>query len=181
MSKKKRRAKNPVARFMSEGEHGWKSSKRVHRKKEKPKPEPIIPQEYEAWFDGAFDRHTNCAGWGFLVKVGGRKIHAACGGDNFDEHSTNTAEYMGLNNLLDWLQKNEIDDVDIYGDSKMVIKQARGEYKVGEGGLYEPFYWEAQALLKHFKGLKFYWIPREKNMEADALSKQGISECKTGY
>lgn len=180
MKKKKRRASNPVAKYMSQGEHGWKASKRVHRKKEKPTPEPIVPQEYEAWFDGAFNRHTGCAGWGFLVKRGGIKVHEAFGGDNFDEHSTNTAEYMGLNNLLSWLEKNEIDDVDIYGDSKMVIKQSRGEYKVGEGGLYEPFYREAQSLLSNFTGLRFFWNPREQNMEADALSKRGIAECQTG-
>ena len=68
----------------------------------------------------------------------------------------------------------------VRGDSKLVIEQLQGRWRV-RGGRYVPIYKEAKARLDHLrkllvgsrirKAIKFQWLPREKNEICDVLSK----------
>lgn len=97
--------------------------------------------------------------------------------------SNNVAEYSGLVALLEWLIDNEFNVdphvVEIAGDSQLVINQINGEWRV-KGGLYLDTYLKARNLLKQFfNKITFTWIPREKNEEADQLSKESyIQQCE---
>lgn len=86
--------------------------------------------------------------------------------------SNNVAEYKGLQAILVRLHFlgafNE--EIIIMGDSKLVIKQMRGEWRIRQG-IYVPFAKECRNLLQRFKRVKFQWIPREENGLADNLSK----------
>ncbi len=136
-------------------------------------------QLIEGWWD-ACTEPVNPGGhgaWGFLVKVDGQVVHTASGyvGHGPDV-SNNVSEYQGFISLVDWiLNQNMLGVTIIRGDSKLVIKQLSKEWKV-KGGLYLPYYYKAVHLLTILKertenNVSLEWVPREKNSEADILSK----------
>lgn len=87
--------------------------------------------------------------------------------------SNNVAEYLGFISILKLLKDRELDNTDalISGDSKLVIEQMSGNWRIS-AGLYIPFATEAAMLLSRFrKKPELKWIPREKNTIADDLSK----------
>lgn len=97
-------------------------------------------------------------------------------------NSNNVAEYLGFRALLQWISKNYSSrlyspTVQIWGDSKMVIMQMRGIWKI-KAGYYVPIATECQGLLKELQrmGLTFSinWHKRELNGYADKLSKAGM-------
>lgn len=83
---------------------------------------------------------------------------------------------------MDWLHQNKItEDVIIYGDSNMVINQMSGVWKVrtkGKPKIYMSNHALAIQLRALLPNVRYRWIPREQNTEADALSTQPL--CKRG-
>lgn len=136
-------------------------------------------QLIEAWFD-AVTEPVNPGGhgaWGILVKVDGKKVHEGAGYvGNGPQISNNVSEYSGFNAAVDWiLNKNLLGVTIIRGDSKLVIKQLSGEWKIN-GGLYLPYYYKASHLLAVLKertgnNVSLQWISRNDNGECDKLSK----------
>ncbi len=100
--------------------------------------------------------------------------------EDFDSNMTsnNVAEYLALLKVLEFLDDNHLynDSIVILGDSNLVIKQMNGLWKVKPdgSGRYKQYHDECMELSRKFKHLKFHWIPREENVYADDLSKQGI-------
>lgn len=123
--------------------------------------EPNNPGGHLGYGAAIYDEDKKCLG-----KISGYKTE-------HPNNSNNVAEYLALLLALEFLIKNEYnkDNCEIYGDSQLVIKQLSGEWKATRGKLYYPYYEEAQLNLKQFNGIKFIWIPREKNEVADKLSK----------
>ena len=68
-----------------------------------------------------------------------------------------------------------IKDIDVEGDSMLVIKQMKGEYKVKSENLIN-LYKEAKVLVKEFNIINFKHIYRENNKRADELSNLAISK-----
>ena len=87
--------------------------------------------------------------------------------------SCNVAEYQGLITGLQWLLQNkkENEQIFVFGDSKMVINQMFGYWRI-KNGLYKEKGLQCQDLLTQFSDIHGYWIPREQNDEADCLSKK---------
>lgn len=95
--------------------------------------------------------------------------------------SNNVAEYSALVALLQYLLDNNIEGkVHVRSDSQLVIYQMKGEWDVKDG-LYVDKWYEARKLMKDLKNeLRFEWIEREENFEADKLSRQAYEEyCKS--
>lgn len=88
----------------------------------------------------------------------------------------NAAEYAGLAaGLEDILRRFGPSDIEVYGDSLMAIKQMRGEYrvktKVGQQQKpYVRFYYQAKLAADQHRSIRWNWIPREQNVEADAAA-----------
>ena len=68
-----------------------------------------------------------------------------------------------------------IKEIDVEGDSMLVIKQMKGEYKVKSTNLIK-LYNEAKVLEKEFNIITFKHIYRENNKRADELSNMAISK-----
>jgi ribonuclease HI len=86
--------------------------------------------------------------------------------------TNNVAEYEALMAAAQWLVDEGIEDkIVIKGDSELVIKQMKGQYKVSSATSkkYVP---EIKKLLQG-KDVSFSWVPREENEEADGLSRMG--------
>ena len=70
------------------------------------------------------------------------------------------------------MKKNrENSAIEVRGDSALVMNQMSGKWKFRKG-LYREKYQEAMRLRAQFTDLRFRWIPREQNAEADALSRE---------
>lgn len=98
------------------------------------------------------------------------------------DSTNNVGEYTGLIKGLECIRKNTNDpNVEILGDSRLVIRQLTGEYKVHSSRLM-PFYRKTLSLLQEFQWTA-KWIPRDENTIADALSEKAYTEYwmkKTG-
>lgn len=102
--------------------------------------------------------------------VSGRKIIGSG-----EEMSCNVAEYSGVIEILLFLDQNNLhnEEIEICGDSSLVINQMSGVWKIklSSNKLYAKYALVALSLVKKFKKIKWKWIPREQNKQADALSK----------
>ncbi|CAJ2638240.1 unnamed protein product [Trifolium pratense] len=72
---------------------------------------------------------------------------------------------MGIEEAIDLRIKN----IDIYGDSTLVINQIKGEWETRHAGLirYRDY---ARRLLTFFNKVELHHIPRDENQMADALA-----------
>jgi ribonuclease HI len=88
------------------------------------------------------------------------------------ETSNNVAEYSGFLSILEYLESNKLQNekIAIHGDSKLVIEQMSGNWRMHRG-FYIPIAIKAKNLFRKFKKTKLIWIPREENDIADELSK----------
>lgn len=92
------------------------------------------------------------------------------------ETSNNVAEYSGLLAILDYLiaQNLNHEPIIVRGDSKMVIEQMFGTWKI-KSGYYVPIARRLKELIEaHFPSLIGEWIPRDQNSIADELSKREL-------
>ena len=113
------------------------------------------------------------AAYGYLVYRDEELLWKGFGGVGQGRGMTNNvAEYEGLKAAAQWLADEGIEDkIVIKGDSELVIKQMKGQYKVSSATSkkYVP---EIKKLLEG-KDVVFAWVPREENEEADRLSRMG--------
>ena len=82
--------------------------------------------------------------------------------------TNNFAEYKALVEGLNLAIKNNVEEIDCYLDSELVVKQLLGEYKV-KNKIIKVFYDKVIELKKSFKSINFHHIPREKNKNADRM------------
>ncbi len=96
-----------------------------------------------------------------------------------DEASNNVAEYSALIKGLEWLKTNEFFDSRIIarGDSSLVINQINGKFKVKAKRIIE-LHRRARELIQQFRNLKFVWVDRSQNKEADRLSREAYRWIK---
>lgn len=108
--------------------------------------------------------------YAYVAYKDGKKI-AEEGGFAGEDVTNNFAEYSALAKALSRMRDMGVDDkIIIRSDSKLVVGQMSLGWKA-KGGGYLVKYREVRDLLKGFPSVSFEWIPREKNEEADLLSR----------
>lgn len=112
--------------------------------------------------------------YGVIVRQNGKILFkdSQCIGDG-PHVSNNVAEYAGIIAIFQFLLKESISHGVIYGDSKLVVKQLNGKWRI-RGGLYYDYAKEAVNLKRQLPYIQIRWIPREKNREADYLARQAF-------
>lgn len=95
------------------------------------------------------------------------------------ERTNNYAEYSGLICGLKAAQKLAIPKLVIQGDSTLVVKQIRGEYRVKEPTL-KILHKKATQLLENFEDFRIDYIPRAENSRADGLANEAMDKMKSG-
>jgi ribonuclease HI len=131
------------------------------------------------WFDGACgpENPGGTASYGALVRIDGVKVWECSeimGGADCQFGTTNNlAEYAGLAAVLKWLLDagHRLEPVVVRGDSKLVIQQMNGLWRIRRGS-YVALAFRCQHLLFNFPQLQLAWIPRRQNQAADKLSKR---------
>lgn len=83
--------------------------------------------------------------------------------------TNNVAEYTAVIIGLEEAKKRNAEEVRVYMDSQLVVRQMSGEYRVRQPHL-QALYGKIQALLPAFTKVTFQHVPREKNERADELA-----------
>lgn len=95
-------------------------------------------------------------------------------GFTYIPHATNNeAEYKGLILGLEKALEHKVEAIKIEGDSMLVVNQVQGLWRVKEPRLVK-LHASAVKLLQQFKQKTITHIPRERNEDADRLSKEGL-------
>jgi ribonuclease HI len=128
-------------------------------------------------FDGACSP-TNPGGtetWGWVVRVEGGSV--ASGRGIAAEHggTCNRAEYAGLLAGLEALGRLGLDGpVEVSGDSRLVVNQMSGAW-VCRSEVLRPLWRRAVALAEELD-VRWRWVPRTQNEEADRLARLAYEE-----
>jgi ribonuclease HI len=121
-----------------------------------------------AYFDGACRGNPGPATAGVLIVDEQENILFEHGFKVSNMSTNNVAEWHGLVAAMRSAAQLGITHLEIRGDSELVIKQMRGEYKVKDAKLL-PLYNEALELGPLFRKCVFMHVPREDN-PADATA-----------
>ncbi|HSB80992.1 MAG TPA: ribonuclease HI family protein [Candidatus Methylomirabilis sp.] len=92
------------------------------------------------------------------------------------EATNNVAEYHALLLALERARALGCTDLDVYSDSELLVRQIQGRYQVKNAAL-RPLYVKALERIAGFRHFKIQHVPREQNMEADALANRGMDEA----
>ena len=87
--------------------------------------------------------------------------------------TNNVAEYKALVMALGAARSLGLQEVRLFADSELVVKQIKGEYRVKSVDL-KPLYTEAMVLIDGFNSFEIKHVPRELNAEADKLANEAI-------
>jgi ribonuclease HI len=130
------------------------------------------PTAWRAWFDGsARPNPGRCGIGGRLLGPAGEvvEISLPAGYGNSSE-----AEYRALVALLDAAVAHGAHNLTIYGDSQVVVNDMNNPGHAAAPAL-ASYRVAAHALLAQLRGVSLRWVPRHKNLEADALSQRATA------
>ena len=97
-------------------------------------------------------------------------------GEAIGRATNNVAEYRAL--LLGIALAGELgaSEVELVGDSELIVKQVKGEYRVKDAALRE-LHREVRAELEGFERWSIRHVRREHNAEADRLVNETLDEA----
>ena len=93
--------------------------------------------------------------------------------------TNNVSEYMALIDGLQMAVEHNITNLNIEGDSQLIINQMTGKYNVKAENL-KPLYEEAKLLTENFDNINYKHIKREYNKEADKLANEALDNVCPG-
>ena len=92
--------------------------------------------------------------------------------------TNNEAEYQALIEGLKAVREWKPDRLEVYLDSKLVVEQINGRYRVKKPEL-QPLHKLAKELLDGFGEVSISHVERERNKGADALANRALDERAT--
>ena len=98
-------------------------------------------------------------------------------GERIGEATNNVAEYRALLLGIERARELGADEVEIVGDSELVVRQVKGEYKVKDAGL-KPLHQKAQQALRDFDSWSIRHVRRDDNEAADLLVNQTLDAAQ---
>lgn len=124
----------------------------------------------ELYCDGASSGNPGKAGIGVVLVTEGRTHEISAG---IGTATNNVAEYQALLRGLEKAHELKVENVNIFLDSELLVKQIQGTYRVKNEHL-KKLYDKAVAQLRSFKTFSIQHIPREQNSKADKLAKNAV-------
>jgi len=126
------------------------------------------------YFDGASRGNPGPAAIGWVLVTDEGIVDE--GGDRIGETTNNRAEYAALIRALEAADGYGFDEVDVRGDSELIVRQVRGEYDTNNPELRERRV-RARELLARFDRWTIEHVPREVNDRADALANEALDDA----
>lgn len=90
--------------------------------------------------------------------------------------TNNFAEYSALNTALQFAVALRCEELTVYSDSELVVKQIKGQYKVRNENIM-PLYQAAKGWIGVIPKFSIKHIRREFNKDADALANDAMDAC----
>ncbi len=126
----------------------------------------------EVYCDGGSRGNPGPAAYGFVIKKNGQIRKTGFGYLGIE--TNNFAEYTALIEALTWLQKDYPgEDLRVFLDSKLVVSQMSGIYKVKNAKIRDLVV-KVRQLEPTFGKIIYQYIPREQNKEADRLVNRAL-------
>lgn len=129
------------------------------------------PTAWRAWFDGSARPNPGRCGIGAVLRgPDGAAFELAqpAGYGNSSE-----AEYRALIAVLEAAVAHGADELTVYGDSRVVIDDVNGPDAFAAPAL-AAYRATVRTLSARIASLSLRWVPRHKNLEADALSQRAV-------
>ena len=128
--------------------------------------------------DGGSRGNPGPAGFGCVVWAEDHTTPLAEHGQAIGVTTNNVAEYRGLIAGLEQARRIGAGVVAVRMDSKLVVEQMSGRWKVKHPGMAE-LHQQARALASTFDSVSFTWIPREQNTYADRLANEAMDGLRS--
>ena len=123
--------------------------------------------------DGGSRGNPGPAGYGAVVLTEDRSTVLAESKRAIGHATNNVAEYRGLIAGLDEALKLGATEAAAFLDSKLVVEQMSGRWKVKHPDLLE-LHAQARKLASRFDRVSYAWVPRERNSHADRLANEAM-------
>ena len=135
-----------------------------------------MPGTLRVYTDGAARGNPGPAGLGVVIEdAEGLRLRGLC--RYIGTATNNRAEYLalieGLKAVADWRPER----LEVFLDSKLVVEQVNGRFKVKNADLAQ-LNRVAVELLRGFPDAAVSHVPRERNKGADALANRAIDDYK---
>lgn len=143
----------------------------------KPTDAQITPKKVRMFADGGSRGNPGPSASGFVLLDDTDTVLVEKG-EYLGITTNNQAEYQAVLQGLEEAARLGVQEVDVYLDSMLVVKQVQGQWKVKNRDLW-PIHQAIKDIIKQFKHVKFTHVPREYNKLADAeVNKVLDSEAK---
>ena len=128
----------------------------------------------ELFVDGGSRGNPGVSGGGYILFQNGKEVIR--GYENFGFKTNNQAEYLALRTALRTIYAKLPDaKIHCFMDSKLVVEQLNGNYKVKNKNM-KPLFIEVTSIIEYFKDFKIDHIRREQNKIADSLANKAMDE-----
>ena len=125
--------------------------------------------------DGGARGNPGPAGIGAVILDGAGKVIAEIS-ESIGQATNNQAEYKALIAGLIKAKELGADELEVFLDSELVVKQLNRQYRVKDKGL-APLFAQAYNISLGFKKIVFKHVRREKNKLADRLVNRALDKA----
>jgi probable phosphoglycerate mutase len=133
----------------------------------------VSPHAVRVEADGGSRGNPGPAGYGAVVFDADTGAVLAERKAGLGHTTNNVAEYQGLIAGLRAAAELGAHTVDVRMDSKLVVEQMSGRWKIKHAPL-QKLALQAKAIASEFAVVQFEWIPRERNKHADRLANEAM-------
>jgi ribonuclease H / adenosylcobalamin/alpha-ribazole phosphatase len=123
--------------------------------------------------DGGSRGNPGPAGYGAVVRSADDASLLGEAKEAIGRATNNVAEYRGLLAGLEDAVRLGATEAAVFMDSKLVVEQMSGRWKVKNPDLAE-LHAQARNLASRFDRISYAWIPRERNSHADRLANEAM-------
>jgi ribonuclease HI len=118
------------------------------------------------FFDGGCRGNPGPMAIGAMLMENGKKVSEFS--KNIGIGTNNIAEWKALIEGLKLARAHACEELEVRGDSQLIIRQISGRYRVKSDNLI-PLFNEAMKLCGTFKKIDFKWIKRDENNYTDSM------------
>ena len=128
--------------------------------------------------DGGARGNPGPAAIGVVVRDGEGAVLEEVG-ERIGEATNNVAEYRALRRGIELAATHGATELELIGDSELVVRQVEGRYKVKNPGMKE-LYAEVMRALRDFDSWSIRHVRRADNADADRLVNQALDGVLDG-
>jgi ribonuclease HI len=128
--------------------------------------------------DGGARGNPGPAAIGVVVRDGGGEVLEEVG-EKIGEATNNVAEYKALLRGIELAADHGASELELIGDSELVVRQVEGRYKVKNAGI-KPLHAAVKRALGDFDSWSIRHVRRAENADADRLVNQALDGALDG-